>query len=283
MSAALSIEKTEEILGSVKIPSAPAVFMELHEHMQQDEPEIESVAATISKDAGLAALVLKTVNSPFFGLRSEVSSIRQATMLLGLLNIGNIVAGLALRRAMEDAGGISPENYWETPANIGNVAAKLAQRFAGGASDEAYMLGLFHHVGVVLMMQRFPDYPALQREARETGTNLIEMEEARCNTNHAVVGYFVSRSWGLPTHIGELILRHHDVHELLAEDNGAMSREGALLAVLKMAEHIDQRFWGKADDPEWANWGEAVLAYLGLSDPDFADIVEDMVDLLSQS
>lgn len=282
MNDALSFEATNEILGSVKIPSAPAVFMQLHELMQSDEPDIDEVANTIQNDMALAALVLKTVNSPFFGLRTEVKSIRQATMLLGLLNIGNIVAGLALRRAMEEQGGEAPDNYWDSPANVGKVAARLATRVPGVLPDEAYMLGLFHHVGIPLMMQRFADYLAVTREVHCQGGHVTDCEDAHYRTNHAVVGYFVSKSWGLPKHIGELILNHHAVNEVLGRDGGRMTREGGLLAVLKMAEYVDQRFWGRFDDPEWQQHGADILAYVGISDTDFEDFVEDMVDLLSQ-
>jgi HD-like signal output (HDOD) protein len=281
--ALLSFEATSKILGSVPIPSAPAAYMDLHELMQQDEPDIEAVAATIARDPGLAALVLKTLNSPFFGLRSKVSSIRQATVLLGLLNVGNIVAGLALRMAMEEAGGPEPEHYWDSPVNIGMVAARLAQQLPGVLPDEAYMLGLFHNVGPPLMMQRFDDYRGLLLEAQSDGQSVLEREDERYSTNHAVVGYYVSRSWGLPEHIGDLILRHHDVDGVFADNDGRFTREGGLIAALKMAEHIDKRFWGKNDDPEWQAWGDAVLSYTGISSTDFEDIVEDMIELLGQA
>ena len=44
MTTALSFEETGRILDAFKIPSAPAVFMELHELMQKDEPDIDDVA-----------------------------------------------------------------------------------------------------------------------------------------------------------------------------------------------------------------------------------------------
>jgi HD-like signal output (HDOD) protein len=257
--------------------------MDLHELMQQDEPDIEAVASTISRDPGLSALVLKTLNSPFFGLRSHVTSIRQATVLLGLLNVGNIVAGLALRRAMEDAGGPAPEHYWDSPMNVGMVAAKLAQRLPGVLPDEAYMLGLFHNVGMPLMMQRFEDYRAFLVGPDCDAASIILCEEERYQTNHAVIGYYVSRGWALPEHIGDLILRHHDVTDVLGEGDGSFSVKGGLLVALKMAEHIDRRFWGRKDDAEWEAVGAEVLAYAGLSATDFEDLVEDMIELLNQN
>ena len=114
-------------------PPAPAAFMRLHEIMQQDNPGIDQVSDAISKDPGLSSLVLKTVNSSYFGLRNKVETLRQATALLGLLNIRNIVAGLALRRAMEDSDGPSLEGFWDSPADVAMVSAKLAKQFAGDA------------------------------------------------------------------------------------------------------------------------------------------------------
>ena len=221
----LSYEATSQLLQSIRIPSAPAVFMDLHALMQKDEPDIDAVATTIARDPGLAALVLKTLNSPFFGLRNKVTSIRQATILLGLLNVSNIVAGLALKRAMEDAGGPMPDHYWDSPVNIGMVAARLTQYFGGVPPDEAYMLGLFHNVGMPLMMERFPDFLHVVREPGCGGVTACE--DRHYQTNHAVIGYYVSRSWGLPEHVGELILRHHDVEDVLPA--------GVVLAVQKTA------------------------------------------------
>lgn len=280
MSDILSFERTQKLLGEVKIPSAPAILLELHEIMQKDEPEISEVADAIERDIAISALVLKTVNSSFFGLRSKATSIRQATALLGLINIGNIVAGLALQRAMEESDGEAPPEFWDSPTNVAMVAATLAQRYGGIQPDEAYLLGLFQNAGEVLMMQRFSDYGGFLNEIRAGQQNQVEQEEQRYSTNHAVVGYFVSRTWQLPDHIQQLILRHHDATEFLAEEGGTPSLPRTLMAVLKMAEHIDACFWGRRDNAEWARHGEAVLNYLGISSLEFLDVTDDMVDLL---
>ena len=279
MDSALSFDKTQQLLGGMQIPSAPSALLEVHEIMQQDEPEMTVVADAIERDVGLAALVLKTVNSSFFGLRQKVGSIRQATALLGLINISNIVAGLALKRALEQQGE-SPPEFWESPLNVAVVAATLAQRYGGIAPDEAYMLGLFQNAGEVLMTQRFDDYLAVLNTARSEGESQVALEESRYNTNHAVVGYLISRTWGLPEHIQQLILRHHEASEYLAEEDGSVNLNRTLMAVLKMAEHIDACFWGRRNNSEWQRHGEAVLSYLGVSSIEFLDVADDMVELL---
>lgn len=279
MDQALSFEKTQELLGKIRIPTAPSILNELHEIMQQDEPEIAQVADAIERDIGISALVLRTINSSFFGLKNHVNSIRQATALLGLINVSNIVAGLALKAAMEDSGDVPPE-FWDSPVNIAMVSAMLAQRYGGMQPDEAYMLGLFQNAGEVLMMQRFDDYTSVLNEVREQQACQVKIEDERYSTNHAVVGYFIASSWRLPSHVSQLILRHHDASQFLTEDDGSMSMERTLMAVLKMAEHIDACFWGRRDNAEWERHGDAVLNYLGVSSIEFLDVTDDMVELL---
>ena len=253
MQQALSFERTQELLGKIRIPSAPSILVELHEIMQVDEPDLGLVADAVGRDVAIAALVLKTVNSSFFGLKQQVSSIRQATALLGLLNVSNIVAGLALKRAMDEQGGELPPEFWDSPVNIANLAAMLAQRYGGIQPDEAYMLGLFKNAGEVLMMQRFDDYVGVLNEARNQGGCQVALEEARYNTNHTVVGYYISSSWGLPQHISDIILRHHDATNFLTEDDSAMSLPRTLMAV---------------------------LSYVGVSSTEFLDVTDDMVEML---
>lgn len=280
MENALSLEDTERLLDSIRIPSAPAILLELQEALQQEEPDMGAVSDAIERDVGMSSLVLKTVNSAFFGLRHKARSIRQATALLGLINIGNIVTGLALKRALQDRADVTPPEFWDSPVNVAMVAAMLAQRYGSIPPDEAYMLGLFQNAGEVLMAQRFPDYLSCLNASREECCDLAYKEDDRYGTNHAVIGYFISASWGLPKHIQQIILRHHDAGAFLAEDDGVASVPRTLMAVLKMAEHIDACFWGRRDNPEWRLQGEYVLQYLGVSSIEFLDVTDDMVELL---
>lgn len=280
MGLTLDFDKTQQLLGNITIPAAPVAFMKLHEILQQDHPAIEQIAATIARDPGLAALVLKTVNSPFFGLRQKVTTLQHATTLLGLVNISNIVAGLALRRAMEASEGPSPQGFWDSPANIGQVAARLARRFGGISADQAYLLGLFHDAGQVLMIRRFPDYATAIEQAAQQRMSLVEVEEARYQTTHATLGYLISRSWSISPEISQLILRHHDVNTLLEQGQASPTPDLGLLAVLKIAEYVDLRYWGQNNQAEWELHKAAVLGYLNLDEYELEDLVEEMVELL---
>lgn len=281
---ASEIDDTLSLIDGMKIPPAPIVIPQLRAELQKDDPAMLKIANIISQDVGISALVLRTINSSFYGLRTTITSIQHAVGILGMTNIANIVTGLALRRSFEESDGANPPNHWESPINVALVSADIAKIVSGakGAKkDEAYMLGLFHNAGHSLMMQKFPDYAEFLSDSINDEARLItELEDEKYNTNHATVGYFLAKSWGLSQPIAEIIRDHHNAIEFLSENQHGSSEKGTLLAILKMAEHIDKLFWSINPDHEWALIEDTVLQYIGLSEPDFNDIREDMSEKL---
>ncbi len=284
MSRELDVKNTMALIAGMNIPPAPAILQKVHAELQRDEPQLATIANLIASDVGLSALVLKTINSPFFSLRAPVRSIQHATSMLGLGNTINIVAGLALMRSLDD--GRSDEKLWETPLLVAKIAAAIARRFPGISADEAYMIGLFHNAGQILMGQHFDAYPAFQRDhAGASAADTITEEDRVFRTNHAVVGYFLGRTWGLERPVCNVIRDHHDTARRLWEDNphDPAEKEKLLLAVLKMAEHVERCYSTGGADPEWVAIQDHVLGYAGMSQPDFEELRDNLMDMVSTS
>src|SRR5688572_3920629 len=91
--------EAEGIARSIGIPPCPAILTRLVRETRSDDPDFARLGELIGGDVSLAAAMLKTVNSPFYGLRSKATSIRQALVLMGLRNVTNLVTGLLLRQA----------------------------------------------------------------------------------------------------------------------------------------------------------------------------------------
>ena len=272
-----------DILDGVKIPPAPEILTSLNNELQKDEPELGVLAGIIQRDAGLSALVIRTVNSPMFPLRSQVSSIPQAISLLGIGYMINIVMGLVLRRSFDADDRVLP-GFWDSASNIAMVMSRVSRRVGGIASDEAYMLGLFHNAGHSLINQRFADYADFYRQHLNDPEGPISLfEQARYNFDHATLGYYLARSWGLPAEICEVIRRHHEVEELLEQGDSIDGENpvARMASVLKLAEHVDRLFHGVDEDHDWARSGLPVLSFLALSEPDYRELRDDMLDMLN--
>lgn len=144
-------------------------------------------------------------------------------------------------------------------------------------------MGLFHNCGIPLLSTRFDDYSEVLTRAYAGAADacLTDVENALINTNHAVVGYYVAKSWNLPQHICKAIHNHHHVTRQFLDDPSS-SQQKTLLAILKIAEHISQQYksLGNCDtDYEWEQVKEAIFIYTGLTEYDYEGIVVQIREL----
>lgn len=122
--------EADKIVREIGIPPCPAILTKLLREMREDEPDYNKTSKLISADVGLAAAILKTVNSPFFGLRTKATSVNQALQLMGLCNTVEIVTGLLLRQAYPVGDNAAMDSFWQSSSGIAEVAAQLARHWA---------------------------------------------------------------------------------------------------------------------------------------------------------
>lgn len=271
--------KLEKILSGVRIPPQPNLLLELQEEQKKPAPNINKLCSIITKDVALSASVLKTVNSPFYGLPRKIDSVQRAVMLLGLKNVLNLVRAFCLRNVMADKT-VSLERFWETATDVANICMAVGNRFLIKNADELYSLGLFHDCGIAVLAQKFPDY----KQILKTGNGLIgkpitDAEDDAYQTNHAVVGYYMAKSWNLSPNICDVVQRHHDVEKMFSNDD-ADNEKNQLMAVLKMAGNISHSFRRLAEDHEWDAIQVQVLTKLAITNEEYVDLKEDIFEML---
>ena len=280
--ADLTEEQVKKILQGVSIPPQPQIMVDLQMEQFMPDCNVDSIAKLISQDIGLAGSVLKTVNSPLYGLKNKITSINQAVSLLGVNSVINLVNGLSIRGELSDDQIVSMGKFWDTSMEVAMAAAAIAKQIGFSSPDEAYTLGLFHNCGIPLLMMRFDNYPEVLKEAYSTEKKrIIDVENEQIKTNHAVVGYYVAKSWNLPMYLSQAIHDHHNTLKVLEDDN-ADPRRKTLLTILKMAEHICGNFrtlGGQEQDYEWDSIVEAVLLYVGLSHYDYESIEQQIKEM----
>jgi len=270
-----------DVIKQFKLPPTPYALNEIKKEIKKNNFEISKIANLIAQDAALSALMLRSVNSSFFALRQEISSIHQAINLLGIKNTINIVSGLILRQGMSNDGGLVPPKFWDSPNNIALISAALTKQLSKYATDEAYMLGLFHNVGHVLMMSKFNDYgPFLEENFNPYGESLINLEIELFGIEHASLGFVLAKTWGLSDSVCQIIRYHHRVNEVFSNQLLTEEKDLTMLCLLKMAENIDKYFWGILDDTEWADISDVILDHMGLSELDYKELAEDMSEKL---
>lgn len=274
----LTTAEAEKIVASVAIPPRPAIVNAVLEERAKSEPDLRRIAQLVSTDVGLAAAVLKTVNSPFFGLRRQVTSIDHGVAMLGMKNIGALVMSLSLRNAVPTQG---LDRFWDEAARNALVSAYLAQTLGCSPKEDAHLFGLFRDAGIPLLMRRFPGYRDVLKKANsEPVRSFTEVEDAELGTNHAVVGALLAKGWQLPDHIRLGIGQHHD-RDAFTSHLPAESMN--LIAVTHLAEHIESSFSRLSGDTVWDKCGEAILKHLMLDKDQYEELAKDAMDMLEES
>ena len=283
MSKELTEEQIAHILQGIHVPTQPQILVDLQMEQLTPNPDIRQIAALIAKDVGLSGTMLKVVNSPFFGLVNKITSIEQAVSLLGLNTVVNILNGLAIKGEMSDENIVALTRFWDNANDIAMVCATVAKQIGYPNADEAYSLGLFHNVGIPLMMSKFDNYTQIMEQAYSgSHQRIIDFENETFNCNHCVIGYYTGKSWNLPTHICLVIAEHHNTFSIFNTKDGRNQTQKTLLAILKVAEHIcgNYRIFGNQEtDSEWDNSEERILEHLGLTNYDITELKDSFSDM----
>jgi HD-like signal output (HDOD) protein len=268
----------KNIITSFQIPAKPQALADLQLEQAMPNPSPNAFAEVISKDVALSANVLKTVNSPLFGLNRTITDIKQSVMLLGCDNIINLASFFQLQTAFNGKSAISHEKYWDTAmetANMVNILLTQLNLQNICPVEDAYAFGLFRDCGIPLMAMKYADYKETLMEANTNPeTTFTDIEEAHYQTNHAIVGYFVANSWNLPKNLCQLILRHHEPDFLNSTDSDDLQKN--LYALVKIASNALNQYKFMTDDSEWLLAKEPVLEYFNLTEFDYNDLEEDI-------
>lgn len=273
----------ERHIQDIDIPPRPAILAAVHTEMGADEPDLRRLEALISADVALAGGLVKTVNSPFFGLNRRATTVQEALMMLGLASTARAVAAFSLRRAFPETGHF--ERFWDASAKIAALSGWLTKRLGSLKlkADEAYTYGLFRDCGVVILMRRFPRYQdTLKAANQEREASFTEVERRHLPTDHTIVGRLMTQNWWLPDSLCEAIRHHHDLGYLGGPDLAGSRASRQLIAVSQLAEHLLQQATGGSQTAEWHKLGKACATVLDLTEQDLLQLHTEVSGQLEQ-
>jgi HD-like signal output (HDOD) protein len=275
----------EQTVINLGIPPCPKILLDLSIEGRKDEPDFQRIEQLISADVGLSAALIKTINSPFYGLRNKVSSIAQAIHMLGLKHLSLMMRGLVLRDALNGMNHVDMARFLDASTHIAVISSYIACRLPYLDSsderrpqidqDEAYTFGLFQDCGIPIMLNHYPQYKeALKIANQSSGIIFTDVEDIKYGKNHATIGYRLAKSWGLPDAITEAIRYHHE-HEALAHNKELLSIESRnFIALSLLAERAIQIINGQSLTCEWHKGGPWVMQHFGLTEYDFNSIIK---------
>ena len=282
MSVSLSVDGVlEQSIKGIDIPPRPLIIDRVRAAMNEEVPNFKRVGELISADVSLAAGLIKTANSPYFGCQSRARSINEALLMLGLDVTCRAIAAISLRQAFPNSAHY--ERFWDASAKIAVLSGWLARRLKRPRlrADDAYTYGLFRDCGIVILLRRFPEYKmTLHRTNNEAVLSFTALEQRELPTDHAVIGCLLAQSWWLPDEICQAIRHHHELASIATADSGVPLASRYLIAIGQTAEHLLQQVSGASHTAEWPKLGAACLRLLDLKDENLPELYEEATVLL---
>jgi HD-like signal output (HDOD) protein len=278
----LNEEEVSQVLANITIPPCPKVVASLVQEARSDDPDFGKLDKLLSGDVGLAAAVLKTANSPYYGLGKKAQSVKQALVVLGLRTVSSIVTMLALQKAFA-ATGISLDRFWERTNYHAIACARLARSLHAVPAEGAYTFGLFNDCGIPILAQRFPDYKETLKQANIEDRPFVVIENERHNTSHTMVGSILARNWQLPETICLAIREHHALELLYDQTTRASGDIGALRAISLVGDYLVNEFTERPQETEWTRHGAQAMSFLGMDEAELAEIYADAKEELSDA
>lgn len=202
----------EQALAKVRdLPSLPSVVVQLVRTFDQEDVGIAELGAQVSKDQALAAKTLRLANSSFYGLQSRVRTIDQAITVLGFDTVRSLVtaAGIVGQFGAAAAAPFDFTLFWRHAVGTA-VCAKSLARLVGRSPEYAFVSGLLHDIGRLVLVTRFPqEYAAVLEFERQHNCDLVHAERTVLGLDHAVVGRALAQHWKFPELIQRAIGNHH--------------------------------------------------------------------------
>lgn len=209
----MNVEKILENLE--EFPTLPTIYSNLLECIANPRSTVNDVAQIISKDQSAALKVLKSVNSPLYGLSKKVETIKDAVFHLGFNEIKNLVVALSVVSTFKN---IKPNKnfslleFWKHSVAVG-VTSKLLGIACGEKNTENYFLaGVIYDIGKLFFVQFFyEEYDIVIEQAFQNNVELKDAELNYFGVNHIQIGEKIAVKWQLPDVFRSVIKNYKDL------------------------------------------------------------------------
>ena len=170
--------------------------------------------------------------------------------------------------------------YWQSTSKIALLNACLARSLRIVDREEAYTFALFRDCGALAMMADVERYePMLPGASPVCGTRVIELETERHGVAHAAIGYYLTKSWLMPEHLCEAVLRHHDYASLHDGSIAIAPSSVKHIALAIASEWLYLERVVRTTCPQWPHASAFALETLGTSESDLSGIIDDLAGL----
>lgn len=209
----MALSLTELLKEVEELPTMSPVTQQVLKLTGDPTASVSELSEAILQDQVLTAKVLKMANSAYYGYSRKIFNINEAIVILGFNGIRSLVLAASVFNIMNtDVDGyfLPKGELWRHSMITALFARSLAQKVDIGLREPAFIAGLIHDIGKIILNTFLKDHFKIVIDLVETGKiNFMEAERKVLGYDHAAVGAIVSERWNLPMMLTEAIALHH--------------------------------------------------------------------------
>jgi HD-like signal output (HDOD) protein len=198
------------------LPEIPSIAFELKEVIENPMSSAEHIARVVSTSPSLTAVLLKIVNSSFYGFPSKISTVSHAVSIIGTREISGLALGISILSIFKNIPKetIDMHSFLRHSLACGILSRVVAAHKNMPQTEQMFVSGLLHDLGRLMLYMHFPD-ESHDILARSWNLNrLLYKEEKNClGCDHAQIGRHLMKQWNLPPILENNVLYHHNPSE----------------------------------------------------------------------
>jgi putative nucleotidyltransferase with HDIG domain len=196
-----------------QVPPFPSVALKALKLMGGTDTSLLQLCNLIQADAAFSVEILRIANSPLVAFSKEITSVMQASILLGFRRLRSVVITVGLRTYLAKPFTPLLRSCWRHSLACAIIAERAAKA-SNVDKDSAYTAGIMHDIGRVVLAISDPAYARLaDYSAGEPGVgtpgDFLLIEHDSCGMDHCEAGGALVKEWGLPAAHASIMAHHH--------------------------------------------------------------------------
>ncbi|MCB0359577.1 MAG: HDOD domain-containing protein [Bdellovibrionales bacterium] len=233
---------TEIVAWVSDLPPLPHVASQAIALIEDPDTTAQQLTNLLGQDTALAARVLKIANSAMFSCQREITTLNQAIMIIGFKSLKGIIVAATLRQLNRKFGKLE-RTIWENSTGTAIIASQLSQKLKKPFAEEAFLLGLLHDLGKLVLVRQVSDEYTTIAKITKTGRTFADVEQEKFGFAHPLIGALVAKKWNFSPDACQVILHHHDPldppFESDLEEKTAIIQAADLVCHLNGMGHFD--------------------------------------------
>jgi len=260
-----------------RLPSPPGTALRVVELSRRDDVDVHAIADVIMSDPALSTRLLKYANSSLVGAGREVTSIRDAVLLLGLRTVKITALGFSLAgpEFQPHCFGFSLAEFWANSFATATIARRIAADRFTVDREEAFTVGLLAGIGQLALAYGVPEEYGRVLQCVEAGQSPTEVEQLMLGTDHIEFGAQLLAEWGLP----EVLVEAVRCHANPGDPSQFRHRAHTLAYVVHLAKKLAPLFVGprQVSEEQQAAMRHIIENALKLDEPTWLTVADEIM------